>query len=71
MPASGLNHDQAASTPLASVSHHFVAQYYGTGEYSDLDIVSNGVVRSVHKIIVCSESPVIKHKCSLLVGVPI
>lgn len=59
-------HDQSASMVPAPVSLDFLAQYYRTGEYADLEIVSNGVERSVHKVIICSQSPVIKEKCSLV-----
>lgn len=66
MPSPHPTHDQSASMAPAPVSLDFLAQSYRTGEYSDLEIVSNGVERSVHKVIVCSQSPVIKRKCSLV-----
>lgn len=61
-------HDQPISILSAPVYQHLLAQYYRNGEYSDLEVVSNGVVLSVHRIIVCSESPVLKDKCSHLVS---
>ncbi|KAJ0115567.1 hypothetical protein J7T55_010390 [Diaporthe amygdali] len=59
-------HDQPISILSAPVYQHLLAQYYRNGEYSDLEVVSNGVVLSVHRIVVCSESPVLKDKCSNL-----
>lgn len=57
-------YDQSASMALAPVNLDSLAQYYRTGEYADLEVISRGVHHSVHKIIVCSQSPVIKAKCS-------
>lgn len=68
MPATDNNHDQAISMPSAPVNQHSLAQFYRNGEYSDLEVVSNGFARRVHKIVVCSESSVIKDRCRKLVS---
>lgn len=67
-PAPGATYGQSASVNSAPVNQHSLAQCYQTGEYSDLKVVSYGFSRKVHKIIVCSESPVIKEKCNSLVS---
>lgn len=67
-PAPGATHGHSASVHSAPVNQHSLGQYYQTGEYSDLKVVSYGFSRKVHKIIVCSESPVIKEKCNSLVS---
>lgn len=68
MPAPDPSHDQTGSMGSVPVNQHSLAKYYQNGEYSDLEIETNGSTRRVHKIIVCSESPVIKHKCETLVS---
>lgn len=64
MPAADHTPDQSASVPPVPNSLNLLPQHYQTGENADLKIVSNGVERSVHKVVVCSQSPVIKQECS-------
>lgn len=52
----------------APANQYFLADIYRNGAYSDLEVVSAGVVRPVHRIIVCSESPVLHTMCSNLVS---
>lgn len=66
MPAQYPTHNQSASMALAPVNLNAIAQYYRTGEYADLEVACNGVEREVHKIIVCSQSPVIKQMSNLV-----
>ncbi|KAK7727947.1 BTB/POZ domain-containing protein 19 [Diaporthe eres] len=66
MPATDNNPDHAISMPPVPVNQHSLAQFYRNGEYSDLKVVSNGFECRVHKIIICSESSVIKDLCRRL-----
>lgn len=68
MPATDDNPGHAISMPPVPVNQHSLAQFYRNGEYSDLKVVSNGFECRVHKIIICSESSVIKDLCRRLVS---
>lgn len=63
MPAPDHIPDPPASMPPAPVGLHFVPQPFPNREYADLEFISNGVRCSAHKIIVCSQSPVLKQMC--------
>lgn len=66
--AAGATHDQPVPMSSAPANQHSLAELYRNGAYSDLEVVSAGNVRAVHRIIVCSESPVLQTICSNLVS---
>lgn len=64
VPASNPSHIRKVSKFSAPVNQHSLASF----EYSDLEFACDGHQYSIHKIIICSESPVLKAMCSNLVS---
>lgn len=64
MPASNPSHKRKVSKIPAPVNQDSLA----SSEYSDLAIVCDDRRFLVHKIIICSESPVLRAMCSNLVS---
>ncbi|POS73150.1 hypothetical protein DHEL01_v208459 [Diaporthe helianthi] len=68
LPASDPDHYQFVSNFKwePPVNQHFLISEYLSAEYTDLEIHCAGQTFRAHKIIVCSESPVLKAMCNNL-----